>query len=85
MPVVTPQPSRQACSGGHDSGTGMACLAETTVRSQKVPMPRAGLRVMLSRAVRMRGSALRLDEHRLGWPRAQKRQRPQGARHASTT
>ena len=74
-----------AWGGGQLSGTGTACLAATTVWVQKVPMPRAGFNVTLSRLVFMRGSALRLAEQRCGWPMAQNRQAPQGARQARMT
>ena len=74
-----------ACGGGQLSGTGTACFAATTVWVQNVPMPSAGFRVRLSRLVFMRGSALRLDEQRCGWPMAQNRQPPHGARHARMT
>ena len=81
---MTPQPIKQACTGGHSVGTGTACRAATTVWVQNVPMPSAGLRVTPS-AVRMRGSALRLAAHRCGWPMAQKRQLLHGARQARMT
>ena len=74
-----------ACGGGQLSGTGTACLAATTVWVQNVPIPSAGFSVRLSRLVFIRGSALRLAEHRCGWPMAQNRQEPHGARQARTT
>ena len=84
MPVMTPQPMRQACTGGHSVDTGTAWRAATTVCVQNVPMPSAGLRVAPS-AARMRGSAFRLAAQRWGWPMAQNRQLAQGARQARMT
>jgi hypothetical protein len=83
-PVITPQPIRQAASGGTAGSTLTAWPAATRQTSAKAPMPMAADSGVPSSRV-IFWLALRLSKQYQGRPRRQERHCPHGARQARTT